>query len=110
MAKKRGGVSDEAPEGLPEEGTQAPEERGSGPKRPAHKIRCGRVWATIWENNHPETGRWFSVTVTRSYQDGQGQWKSASSFGRDDLLVVAEVCRQAFLWINDQFGQEGNGG
>jgi hypothetical protein len=118
MAKKRGGASDEAPvgpqaEGMspPEgEGTQPTEQRGSGPKRPAHKIRLGRIWATIWENHHPETGRWYSVTVTRSYQDGQGQWKSAGSLGRDDLLAAAEVCRLAFLWINEQYGNEGNGG
>jgi hypothetical protein len=124
MAKKKGGGSAEAPEastvspGPPSEPAQPhgadqgppAEQRGSGPRKPTHKIRIGRIWATIWENHNPETGRWYSVTVTRSYQDGQGQWKSAGSFGRDDLLVVGEVCRLAFLWINEQFGHEGNGG
>jgi hypothetical protein len=122
MAKKKGGLSSETPEahgsfpGPEAEGSepyeaepaQPTEQRGSGPRRPAHKVRIGRIWGTVWENHH-ESGRWFSVNVTRSYQDGQGQWKSASSFGRDDLLVVAEVCRLAFLWINDQYGNEANG-
>jgi hypothetical protein len=85
------------------------EQRRSAPQRPAHKIRIGRIWGTIWENPHPESGRWFTVNVTRSYEDRQGSWKSATSFGREDLLVVGEVCRLCFLWINDQLGQEGNG-
>jgi hypothetical protein len=125
MSKKRGGglaESSEAPnvpEGSPVEGVQpqgvdqgqSAEQRSSAPRRPAHKIRIGGVTATIWENHHPETGRWFSTDVTRNYKDG-GQWKSASRYGKYELLVVAEACRLAFLWINEQeqFGNGGNGG
>ncbi len=36
--------------------------------------------------------------------DEQSHWKTASSFGRDDLLVVSEVCRMAFHWINREYG------
>jgi hypothetical protein len=47
------------------------------------------------------------VTLSRSYKDGQGQWHSAASFGRDDLLVVGELARLAFHWIAEQSsGQE----
>lgn len=78
--------------------------------RPAHEVRLGRLRATIWANQHAEQGTWYSVTLSRSYKDGQGQWKSAQSFGRDDLLVVSEVCRQAFLWVHRQYqGQQQHG-
>ncbi len=71
-------------------------------QRPAHEIRIGRVRATVWANQHEKQGTWYSVTLTRSYKDAQGQWQTANSFGRDDLLVLGEICRQAFLWIHRQ--------
>jgi hypothetical protein len=60
----------------------------------------------IWENHSPEQGAWYSTTFTRVYTDG-GKEKSAQSFGRDDLLVVAEVARLAFIWIARQQGGTG---
>jgi hypothetical protein len=98
MAKKNGGPPQPGP------ATQ-------GRQRPAHEVRIGRLRATLWANQHPEQGTWYSVTLTRSYKDGQGQWKSAQSFGRDDLLALAEVCRQAFLWVHRQYqSPQQNGG
>jgi hypothetical protein len=49
------------------------------------------------------------MTFSRSYREGgeNGQWKSASSFGRDDLLPVAELARMAFHWIHRQYQQQG---
>ena len=97
MAKKNGGQPHPAP---------ATQER----QRPAHEVRIGRLRATLWANQHPEQGTWYSITLTRSYKDGQGQWKTAQSFGRDDLLVVGEICRQAFLWVHRQYqGQQQHG-
>jgi hypothetical protein len=78
--------------------------QANAPKPPAVEFRIGRIRATVWENNHPEKGKWFSITLTRSYKDDQGRWKTASSFGRDDLLVVGEVCRMAFHWVNREYG------
>lgn len=91
MATKNGGKQQAAP-------AAAPQER----QKPAYECRLGRIKATVWENHHEKSGRWFSVVITRSYKDGQGQWKSAQSFGLDDLLVVAEVSRCAYLWIHSQ--------
>ena len=65
-------------------------------------MRC-----TVWENQHEKQGTWFSATLSRSYRDQQGTWKSAQSFGRDDLLVLAEVARLAFLWIARKNGGAG---
>jgi hypothetical protein len=71
---------------------------------PAYVCRVGRIKAACWRNHH-EQGAWYSVTVTRTYKQGD-EWKSAANFGKDDLLVVAEVCRQAFLWIAQQNGTQ----
>ncbi len=49
------------------------------------------------------------MTLTRSYKDGD-EWKSASSFGRDDLLVLGEVTRMAFYWIHRQYQQKNGAG
>lgn len=73
-------------------------------KPPAAEFRLGRIRATLWENYSENHGAWYSVVVTRSYKDGQGNWKTAQSFGRDDLLVISEVTRMAYHWINRQFG------
>ena len=76
------------------------------PQRPAKEFRLGRCKVTLWLNHH-EKGDWYSMTFARSYKDGD-QWKTASSFGRDDLLPVSELARQAFHWIHRQ-QQQANG-
>ena len=63
-------------------------------QKPVHEIRLGLVRASIWENKS-EYGVRFNVTLERLYSvkldDNRRQWKSTSSFGRDDLLVAAKV-------------------
>jgi len=67
---------------------------------PAHEIRLGAIRAAIWANK-TENGTRYNVTFERSYRDGE-TWKSSSSFGRDDLLVVAKAADQAHTWIVSQ--------
>lgn len=67
---------------------------------PAHEIRLGAIRAAIWANE-TESGTRYNVTFERSYRDGE-TWKSSSSFGRDDLLVVAKAADQAHTWIVSQ--------
>lgn len=75
------------------------DQHGGTRKPPAHVIAFGRIRATIWANQDTDGGTWYSVTLTRTYQDGAGKTKSATSFGRDDLLVAAEAMRLAYHWI-----------
>jgi len=71
---------------------------GTTPKaRPVHECRLGRVKAAIWANE-TETGVRHNVTVSRIYKDGD-EWKDSTSFGRDDLPLVAKVMDQAHSWI-----------
>ena len=73
--------------------------KSSDKKRPVQEIRLGRIRAAIWVNE-TENGIRHNVTLSRLYRDEQqGQWKDSTSFGRDDLPLVAKVADQAHLWI-----------
>jgi hypothetical protein len=90
----------------------SPAEGAKERERPAHEVRIGRIRATVWRNHSDQHGAWYSVSITRAFKQGD-QWKSAVTFGKDDLLVVAEVSRLAFHWVAQQLGgngTEGNGG
>lgn len=65
--------------------------------RPVHEIRLGRIKAAIWENE-TRNGTRHSVSVSRLYKDGE-KWKDSTSFGRDDLPLVAKVADLAHSWI-----------
>lgn len=69
---------------------------------PVNRIRLGRIVAAIWANKAKDGRVWFNVTVSRSYMDGD-QWKDTSTFGRDDLPIVAKAMDMAYAWI---WGQE----
>ena len=71
-------------------------------QKPVHEIRLGRIKATIWENE-TENGTRYNVTVCRLYKDGD-QWKQTSSFGRDDLPLVAKVVDLVHTWTYEQSG------
>jgi hypothetical protein len=83
----------------------------SSPKKagPMHEIRLGRIRAAIWENE-TQNGTRHNVTVSRLYKDGD-EWKDSSSFGRDDLPLVAKVLDRCHSWIFEQAaaGANGNG-
>lgn len=71
-------------------------------QRPVHEVRLGRIKGAIWANN-TEQGVRYGVTLTRLYKDQQsGEWRNSTSFGRDDLLLVAKVCEMALVWIYQQ--------
>ncbi len=73
--------------------------KSSDKKRPIHEIRIGRIRAAVWVNE-TENGVRHNVTISRLYRDEQqGQWKDSTSFGRDDLPLVAKVADQAHSWI-----------
>jgi hypothetical protein len=96
MAKRPGAAP--PPE---EEPQPVREPSGSGAARPVHEVRIGRVKAVIWANQ-TESGTRHNVTLRRIFKrDNNAQWEQSDSFGRDDLPLVMEVARQAWLWIYD---------
>ena len=68
---------------------------------PAHKIRFANLHVTIWRNTS-DKGPWYSVEPARSYRNGDETWKETTSFGTDEILILAELLRQAFAWIAKQ--------
>lgn len=76
--------------------------------RPAHEIKLANIRATIWSNQNDRGDRWFSVSIIRTYRDGD-QWKDANSFGRDDLPLVSKVGEMAYAWIWKQGANRGSG-
>ncbi len=63
-------------------------------QKPHDEVRIGTVKAAIWQNDVAGKTR-YSVTFSRIYRDAEGQWKTAQSFGRNDLLVLAKVADRA---------------
>jgi hypothetical protein len=61
----------------------------SDPQKPVSKISIYPITAAIWKNEG-QKGAWYSVTIERTYKDGDS-YKSSGSFGRDDLLILAKV-------------------
>ena len=71
--------------------------------QPAHKIRFSNLSVTIWRNHSIEKGTsWYTVNPSRGYKNGDDTWKETDSLGTDDLLIMAELLRQAFSWIANQ--------
>ena len=66
--------------------------------KPATAFRSGNVNAAIWENTG-EKGRFFSVTFSRPYKDAQGNWKTASSYGLNDLDALSSLAEMAKDWV-----------
>ena len=64
---------------------------------PIHKWRIGLVTASVWRNSN----RFYTVTLSRSYKDGD-DWKETNGFAHDDLLNVAMVMTRAEAWISAQ--------
>ena len=75
--------------------------------RPVYEVRLGRIKAAIWENE-TENGVRHNVTISRLYRDGE-DWKDTTSFGRDDLLLVAKVADIAHTWIFRQASERNDG-
>jgi hypothetical protein len=77
----------------------APDKQGN---QPVHHIRHGAVTASIWRQDTTK-GPMFNVTFQRSYKDKESDtWKTSTSFGRPNLLVLSLVAARAYEWINGQ--------
>ena len=77
-------------------------------KKPVHEVRMGRVRAAVWENE-TKNGSMHNVTLSRLYKDDNDKWADSTSFGRDDLPLLAKVADQAHSWIFEH-GMSGSDG
>ncbi|NRP49803.1 hypothetical protein XMV201_001563 [Aliiroseovarius sp. xm-v-201] len=65
--------------------------------QPAHKLRLGLINATIWANDG-----FYSIDLTRSYKNAEGQWQNTNSLAHSDLLNAAKCLERAEIWIGRQ--------
>ena len=77
-------------------------------KNPVAQIRLSKVKAAIWKNQ-TENGTFYNVTFSRLYRaeekKEQPTWKDSTSFGRDDLLLLAKVADQAHTYIVERLNE-----
>ena len=83
-------------------------------QKPVAKFRAGQVSAAIWENEVSVNGRkvtMLKATVERRYKDKDGQWKSSSSFSRNEIPLAVYCLEKAFeAMINAEKGGDGDDG
>lgn len=78
--------------------------------KPYKKISAGNVSAAIWENEAMVNGRTVSmlkVTLDRRYRNSAGEWKSSSSFARNEIPLAVYCLQKAFEVIIER-GSEDN--
>jgi len=76
--------------------------------KPVAEFRIGRIVAAVWRNETDGGAIRHNVTFSRLYKPEGEQWQNSTSFGRDDLLLLAKIADRAHSWIFDQT-QEQNG-
>jgi len=81
-------------------------------QRPVAKFTAGQVSAAIWENEvTTKAGKQVTMlkaTVERRYRDRDGQWKSSSSFARNEIPLAIYCLHKSFEHIIE--GQKGDDG
>lgn len=78
---------------------------------PVKKFRAGNVTASVWKKDvvkDKKTFTFYTTTIERSYKDKDEEWKTTSSFEKDDLQKVMLVSRlaQEFLYLAEEKEQE----
>ncbi|RYD75640.1 MAG: hypothetical protein EOP84_17975, partial [Verrucomicrobiaceae bacterium] len=67
--------------------------------KPVQEFRAsGGIKATVWRN-HSDRGEFFTSTFTRSYRDGNDEWKETTVFMPDQLPKLALVIGKAYEFI-----------
>ncbi len=69
--------------------------------QPTATIRDGAIKATVWANPGKNGGTRYSIDISRSYTDAQGNWKDSHHFSPTELLRLARLAGEAY----DQIGQ-----
>ncbi len=66
--------------------------------KPAATLRDGAINATIWKNTG-EKGSFYSVRITRTWKDPDGNFHDSSDYSGTDLLIVARLASKAYEHI-----------
>lgn len=69
--------------------------------KPLKTIRDGNLKATIWRNAG-EKGDFYTVRLTRTWQDEAGAYHDGDTFSGAELLRIARLADQAYGEVADQ--------
>jgi hypothetical protein len=70
--------------------------------KPIARFRAGQVSAAIWENEITVNGKkavMLKASVERRYKDKDGQWKSSTSFSRNEIPLAVYCLQKSFEHI-----------
>ena len=62
--------------------------------RPKSRVRLDAVEVAIWGNGG-EDESWDKLTVTRSYKDAQGNYRTSNSFNRSQAILLRQALAEA---------------
>jgi hypothetical protein len=83
-------------------GTSDPRtENAADGNRPIHSIRYRNLKGAIWKNASAN-GDFYTVTLSRAYQDKDEQWHDVTSFNSGDLPMLAKLANDCHSWITWQ--------
>jgi hypothetical protein len=82
-------------------------------QKPVWKTQAGVIGVALWQNDAMISGRsvkMLKATIERRYKDGE-EWKSSSSFGRNDVPLVIWCLSRAFgKMLEKPESEDGNDG
>ena len=85
----------------------------NGQQSPIARFQAGQVSAALWENQVEIKGRIVTLlkaTVQRRYKDkNSGEWKSSSSFGRNEIPLAIYCLEKVFEKIIEKQKEGSNG-
>ena len=70
--------------------------------KPVEKVRVGAVSATIWKNEVKKDNKTFvnfSVGISRSYKNKDGEWKETNSYTPSDLPKLGLAIVKAYDYV-----------
>ena len=80
---------------------------------PIEKFKAGQVSAALWENKITINGKEATIlkaSIQRRYKDSKSnEWKSTTSFGRNEIPLAIYCLQKAFEKIIEAQAEESNG-
>lgn len=78
----------------------------SSNRKPIQQYRDGAIRAAIWANSS-EKGTFYSVTITRTFKEGE-KYKDSASFSGTELLRVSRIASLAYDYISAKRAEAGS--
>ena len=67
--------------------------------QPIWKFSAGQVEAAVWRNSISVNGQEKTIlkaSISRRYKDSAGQWKTSTSFSRNEIPLATYCLQKAF--------------